>query len=67
MIFILILQGTLGLAAVGHFDSEETCMQGAGKYMEMLAEQKSDDRHPVQLFCVGVPQRLPEPREMSDA
>ena len=67
MIFILVLKGALGLAAVGQFDSLEACKQGGDKYKEMLAEQNPDDKHPVQLFCVGVPPRLPEPREMNDA
>jgi hypothetical protein len=67
MIFILVLQGTLGLAAVGHFDDLEACKRGADKYMEMLDEQKSDDQHPVQLFCVGVPQKLPQPVGETDA
>jgi hypothetical protein len=67
MIFILVLKGTLGLAAIRQFESQEACMQGAQEYMELLEAQKSDDRHPVQLFCVGVPPRLPESKAMSDA
>ena len=67
LIYLLILRAALGPAIVGQFDTEEACGQGAAKYMAMLVEQRSDDKHNAKLGCVGFPIQLPGPRERSQA
>jgi hypothetical protein len=63
MLFVLILQTTLGFTIVGEFDNEEACNQGAVAYMAMLQAQRSE--HNARMMCVGVP-AFPEPREKWD-
>jgi len=63
MLFVLILQTTLGFTIVGEFDSEEACNAGAVTYMAMLQAQSSEPN--ARMMCVGVP-AFPEPREMWD-
>lgn len=66
MIYLLLLQATLGWALVGQFDNEDECEAHAIMYMAMLREQKSDDKHNVKMACMGVPRAFPEPHEMHD-
>jgi len=61
MIYLLLLQATLGWAFVGKFDSPQECEAGAIAHMELLKEQRSDERHNARLFCVGIPEQLIAP------
>lgn len=55
MIYLLILRALLGPAIVGQYDTEEACAEGAAKYMAMLVEQRSDEKHNAKIGCVGFP------------
>jgi hypothetical protein len=61
MIFVLILRAALGPAIVGHFDDEKSCQEAAARYVAMLVEQRSDDKHNAQMACVGFPIAMPTP------
>jgi len=67
VIYVLLLRATLGFAIVGQFDSEKDCAETADRYMMMLIEQRSDDRHDVKMNCVGIPARMPEPSTTKEA
>ncbi len=67
MIYLLILRALLGPAVVGEYDSEEECGAAAARYMKLLYESRSDDKHAVKLACVGFPIELPKVREWKEA
>ncbi len=67
MIYLLILRALLGPAIVGEYDTEEECGAAAARYMKMLYESRSDDKHAAKLACVGFPVQMQEPKEWREA
>ena len=67
MIYVLILRAALGPAIVGQFDDDKACEEAAARYVEMLVEHRSDDKHDAKMACVGIPARMPEPSTIKDA
>ena len=67
MIYVLLLRATLGFAIVGQFDDEKACQEAAARYVEMLVEHRSDDRHDAKMACVGIPAGVPEPSMTKEA